>query len=34
MDAKKWTNVLAIVEFLFRLPVASGRVERVFLIPS
>ena len=28
--AKKWTNVLAIVEFLFCLPVANGRVERVF----
>ena len=30
MDTKKWTNVLAIVELLFCLPVANGRVERVF----
>ena len=30
MDAKKWTNVLAIAELLLCLPVANGRVERVF----
>ena len=30
VDAKKWSNVLAIIELLFCLPIANGRVERVF----
>ncbi len=29
VDAKKWSNVLAIIELLFCLPIANGRVERV-----
>lgn len=29
-DAKKWTNILSLIELLFCLPVANGRVERVF----
>ena len=31
VDAKGWTNVLAIIELLFCLPMANGRLERVFL---
>ena len=30
VDAKKWSNVLAVIELLFYLPIANGRVERVF----
>ena len=30
VDAKKWSNVLAVIELLFCLPIANGRVERVF----
>ena len=30
VDAKKWANVLAVIELLFCLPVANGRLERVF----
>ena len=30
VDAKGWTNVLAIIELLFCLPMANGRLERVF----
>ena len=30
VDAKGWTNVLAIIELLFFLPMANGRFERVF----
>ena len=30
VDAKKWVNVLAVIELLFCLPIANGRVERVF----
>ena len=29
-DAKKWNNVLALVELLFCLPMANGRLERIF----
>ena len=29
VGAKKWTNVLAVVELLFSLPVSNGRLERV-----
>jgi len=29
-DSKKWTNILALVELLFCLPMANGRVERAF----
>ena len=29
MDAKTWTNVLAIMELLFSLPVANGQMERI-----
>ena len=28
VDAGKWSNVLAIVELLFCIPVANGRLER------
>ena len=31
VDAKGWTNVLAIIELLFCLLMANGRLERVFL---
>lgn len=30
VDANKWSNVLAIVELLFCVPVANGHLERVF----
>ena len=30
VDAGKWSNVLAIVELLFCIPVANGHLERVF----
>ena len=30
VDAKKWSNVLVVIELLFCLPIANGRVERVF----
>ena len=30
VDAKGWTNVLAIIKLLFCLPMANGRLERVF----
>ena len=30
VDAKGWTNVLAIIELLFCLPMANGQLERVF----
>jgi len=30
VDAKKWSNVLAVIELLFCLPIANGRAERVF----
>ena len=29
-DSKKWSNVLALVELLFCLPMANGRLERAF----
>ena len=29
-DSTKWTNVLAVVELLFCLPVSNGHLERVF----
>lgn len=29
-DARKWANVLRVVELLFTLPVSNGRVERLF----
>ena len=29
-DAKKWSNILSLVELLFCLPTANGRVERTF----
>ena len=29
-ESKKWMNILAVVELLFCLPIASGRVERAF----
>ena len=29
-DAKKWTNILAIVELLFCLPTSNGHLETVF----
>lgn len=29
VDAKKWTNILSLVELLFCLPVSNGHVERV-----
>ena len=29
-DSKKWSNLLAVVELLFCLPIANDRVERVF----
>ena len=31
-DSKKWTNILALVELLFCLPMASGRVEQTFSV--
>ena len=30
VDAKKWTNILSLVELLFCIPVSNGHVERVF----
>ena len=30
VDAKKWTNVLTLVELLFCLPVSNGHLEQVF----
>ena len=30
VDAKKWRNILSLVELLFCLPMANGRVERIF----
>ena len=30
VDSKKWTNILSLVELLFCLPMANGRVERLF----
>ena len=30
VNAKKWSNILAVVELLFCIPIANGRVERVF----
>ena len=30
VDAKSWTNVLAVTELLFCLPASNGRLERVF----
>ena len=30
VDAQKWSNVLSVVELLFCLPMANGRVEQVF----
>ena len=30
VDAKKWSNILSLVELLFCLPMANGRVERIF----
>lgn len=30
VDSHKWTNVLAVIELLFCLPVANGHLERVF----
>ena len=29
-DSKKWENILSLIELLFCLPAANGRVERVF----
>ena len=29
-DSTKWTNILAVVELLFCLPVSNGHLERVF----
>ena len=29
-DASKWVNILSLIELLFCLPVANGRVERMF----
>lgn len=29
-DAKKWANILVLIELLFCLPVSNGRVERMF----
>ena len=29
-DAKNWSNILVLVELLFCIPVANGRVERLF----
>ena len=29
-DFKKWSNILALIELLFCLPMANGRVERIF----
>ena len=30
VDARKWSNILMLVELLFCLPVSNGHVERVF----
>ena len=30
VDAKKWSNILSLVELLFCLPTANGWVERIF----
>ena len=30
VDAKKWTNILAVIELLFCLPMANGHLEMVF----
>jgi hypothetical protein len=30
MDSSQWSNVLAAIELLFCLPMANGRLERVF----
>lgn len=30
VDAKKWSNILAVIELLFCLPMANGHLERVF----
>ena len=30
VDAKKWSNILSLVELLFCHPMANGRVERIF----
>ena len=30
VDAKKWTNILSVIELLFCLPIANGHVERCF----
>ena len=30
VDAKQWSNVLAVIELLFCLPMSNGRLERVF----
>ena len=29
-DARKWSNILALVELLFTIPISNGRVERCF----
>ena len=29
-DSKRWTNILALIELLFCLPMANGLVERIF----
>ena len=30
IDSSQWSNVLAVIELLFCLPMANGRLERVF----
>ena len=30
VDAKQWSNILSVVEFLFCLPMSNGHLERVF----
>ena len=30
LDATNWTNILAVVELLFCLPISNGHLERVF----
>eukprot|EP00731_Ephydatia_muelleri_P003766 Em0001g3766a len=32
VDAKKWSNILALVELLFCLPMSNGKVERMFSV--
>ena len=32
VDAKKWSNILALVELLFHLPMFNGKVERMFSV--